>query len=152
MFNEFDSLLSNIADLDEFRDPITLSLINDPVRSPFGQLYNRSSLLMLEKLSPTGMLNDRLKKGAFTMAQVQDAPEVLPKMKSILKNLLVEKSRQELSPGVKLGLNALINDLDEQIRNYLCREIRRISDQLGSREITLGQFFERKDDIIKRMM
>lgn len=66
IFNEFENLHREHAALQEFIDPITRCLALDPVRDPFGQIYDRSTLIALAKRKADGMIVEPFHNRVFS--------------------------------------------------------------------------------------
>lgn len=151
VLKEFKILNEETRVLEEFVCPITLELIKDPVKSPFGQYYERSSIQNLANVSPNGKMNCPLRNGTFTMAEVKDAPEFFSMMKAKIKSELLKEMNSNLSTEIKSGLSSLIVDLDKQITNYVVRESNVLNEQLRTSVITLDQYSKRMTDLTTRM-
>jgi len=151
VFNEFESLHRDHPALREFIDPVTHILALDPVRDPFGLIYDRSTLVALSKRRVNGMIADPIEHREFSMEQVQDAPEVLARLKAVYKVLLQQELEADMIPEVRRGLIALVGDLDQQIINYVTRETTRLTGQLRSGAVSLQQFMLQMNELTQRM-
>ena len=144
VFQEFYDSHSQLNEVIALRCPITQCLVSDPVRTPFGDYYERSSLKEIASMHPTGEIKDPQGKGTYTLNDIYDAPEYTIKMKNVFKVLLnKERTTTSLSPAVSEALGLLVADLSNQVTNYVFRQTNMLLDQLQARQITLQQYNSR---------
>lgn len=94
-----------------FCDPITLEILVDPVRSPYNHVYNRSTIA--ELIGVNGLVEDPFRNPSYARELLVDAPEVFNDMwEADMTILKQELEDEQISPGVKAGLEAFIQDLE----------------------------------------
>lgn len=141
VFQEFYENNINLEKLKELRCPITQHLISDPVKTPFGDYYERKALEEYASVCPNGIIKDPQGKGTYTLNDLVDAPEYTIRMKNVFKILLHnERITKQLSPDVSTGLGLIVADLSNQVTNYVFRQTNMLLDQLHKRHITLEQY------------
>ncbi len=150
VFKEFEKLHEDPPDLNEFIDPISMSLVLDPVRSPHGHVYDRSTLSTLSMLSADGTIQDPYRNASFTMADVVDAQDVFAKMKSVFK-VLISKEINTVSNEVKEGLEQLVADLEMQIAEYIGNTIKDLHSDLRNGRISAFVFNRKVNELNKLM-
>lgn len=150
VFQEFENTYPGTPELIDLRCPISMRLISDPVKTPFGDFYERKSLEKCAALTENGIIRDPQGKGCYKLTDLVDAPEFIVKMKNTFKKLLYkEMITQSLSSSVSEGLGLLIVDLDKQVVNYVFKKTNLLLDQLYSGQITLEQYNNRVADLTK---
>jgi len=150
VFQEFHDCHPQFNELIELRCPITKELISDPVKTPFGDYYERKSLEDLAAMHPKGEINDPQGKGRYSIKDLLDAPEYTIKMKNIFKCLLQkERISTSLSPSVAQAMGLLVADLSRQVTNYVYRQTNLLLEQLHTNQITLQQYNDRVSYITK---
>jgi hypothetical protein len=147
----FEKLHYDHPSLQEFLDPQTQKVMLDPVRTPFNEVYERSTIKILSHLRKDGTILDRSSKFAFGSDQIEDAPEVLAKLKATYTLLLEEELPIDHLIEVKEGLQMLVRDLKKQVNNYVIKEILVLTDQLKSELITIAEFAEKCTALNKKM-
>lgn len=99
----------------DFCDPVTLDLLEDPVRSPYGHVYNRRTINDL--VGDDGLVADPFRNPSFQLNELVDAPEVLDDMRKVDVSILKDELKnQEISEGVRKGLQVLIEGLEGAIQ------------------------------------
>jgi hypothetical protein len=151
VFQEFEELHHNHPVLQEFIDPFTLSVELDPVRTPCGHIFDRSTLKELSREVGTGRVIDPMRKNSFSMEEVEDAPEMLAKLKAVYKVLLERDLETVTSPEVREGLQAILVGLERQVKSYIERETTRLMGRFKSKEISVAEFGCLMGELTQRM-
>lgn len=149
VFEEFEQLHRDHPALEEFKDPIMYCLMFDPVRSPFGHLFERSTLKNIER--PNGTISDPYRNGDFSMHQVEDAPEVLAKLKAVYKELLRRELETDISESVRRGLQAMVDDLEKQVKNYEATELTTLLGKFKLGQITFNDYKQKINELHERL-
>ena len=135
VFNELRQFHQDHEAYKDYCDPITLELLRDPVRSPYGHVYNRSTIDQL--VDDDGLIKDPFRNPSYSYFELVDAREVLEKLwEADVQILKEELENEQISPGVKAGLEAFIEGLEKAVeQRKRFRENQRAS-QLAAEKVS----------------
>lgn len=132
----------NIYTTDKFTDlflcPITLEPIKEPMITPNGQVYDKSSI---ERWLKDHGNTDPLTRAPLTIKDLRPDNVTLGKHCRWLKDFLEKEHDLSFYPSiVRKGVIKLKESLEQQALNIFEREMKILNDALVSKKITLKEF------------
>lgn len=148
VFQELKNFNSENEKLRDFECPLSLELFEHPVRTIYGQTYEKKFIVKHIKNTLHIDNNDPKKNGHLTLKDIGDDYAMLARMAKAFSEVCQDESQLEgLSKAAILGLQAISRDKQRQVQIYIENGLKYVAENYKNKKITLLQYSEIVKDL-----